>query len=460
MARLLFLLLSFFISFSSYSETVQKEFYSGYACVDMHLSNKVIFAPVNQPTQCQNYVELASQYFNCPDGHEIITRGTVTSCKLYMSDWSLLDYKTVSTYICPDGYPIDNGDGTCSSDNSPEPHQCPEAGTFVDKTWGREGLNGWSTCRSDNCVVAAQVDNHSSMPSGVCYVNDSGKRICRYDLFYTGQACTYNPDGGTGINPPDHEYPTDPVKPPNPDNPPPSPDLPDEGGDVTPPIYDPDAEDDGLPDDPVQPPNPDPTPDPDDPNLSDGDNAVVGELSEANQRLENIDHTLQDLTNTTKSDNDALIEYQSHLLGEMKQMNQQLADGVGSGGGGGGGNGDGNGEGSCEGEDCNPVGFPGAPEVVDPFAEILDETDINDILTRTEEVKTQLQTQMNNFKGLFRVPDYGTGGDIAPVEFDLKHAGTTIPVKFGIFSQISADISSIIVMIAAFIAFLIVTTRR
>ncbi|HHF3289301.1 TPA: hypothetical protein ACPJ2S_003521 [Vibrio alginolyticus] len=343
-----------------------------------------------------------------------------------------------------------------------EPHSCPKAGTFVDKTWGREGLNGWSTCRSDNCVVAAQVDNHSSMPSGVCYVNDSGNRICRYDLFYTGQACTYNPDGGTGINPPDHEYPTDPVKPPNPDNPPPSPDLPDEGGDVTPPIYDPDAEDDGLPDDPVQPPNPDPTPDPDDPNLSDGENAVVGELSEANQRLENIDHTLRDLTNTTKSDNDALIEYQSHLLGEMKQMNKQLADGVGSGGGGGGGggNGDGNGEGSCEGEDCNPVGFPGAPEVVDPFAEILDETDINDILTRTEEVKTQLQTQMNNFKGLFRVPDYGTGGDIAPVEFDLKHAGTTIPVKFGIFSQISSDISSIIVMIAAFIAFLIVTTRR
>ncbi|MCE9846364.1 hypothetical protein [Vibrio antiquarius] len=326
-----------------------------------------------------------------------------------------------SSDTCPEGDGIYYPEGShCSPNPSPDPHSCPEAGTFVDKTWGREGLNGWSTCRSDNCVVAAQVDNHSSMPSGVCYVNDSGKRICRYDLFYTGQACTYNPDGGTGINPPDHEYPTDPVK----------------------------------------PPNPDPTPDPDDPNLSDGDNAVVGELSEANQRLENIDHTLQDLTNTTKSDNDALIEYQSHLLGEMKQMNQQLADGVGSGGGGGGGNGDGNGEGSCEGEDCNPVGFPGAPEVVDPFAEILDETDINDILTRTEEVKTQLQTQMNNFKGLFRVPDYGTGGDIAPVEFDLKHAGTTIPVKFGIFSQISADISSIIVMIAAFIAFLIVTTRR
>lgn len=140
-------------------------------------------------------------------------------------------------------------------------------------------------------------------------------------------------------------------------------------------------------------------------------------------------------------------------------MNQQLADGVG-GGGGGGGNGDGDGDGSCEGEDCTPVAFPGAPEVVDPFAEILDETDINDILTRTAEVKTEIQTQMNNFKGLFKVPDYGTGGNIAPVEFDLNHNSTTIPVKFGIFGDISEDISAIIIMIAAFIAFLIVTTRR
>lgn len=447
MARLLLLLFSFFIS--SYSFASSWALLSQFS-MNNRSDNKQCTSTISEKMNLlQSSYPSATLSYNA-DLETAQEYGCVGT--LYVYAWQLPK--------CEHGDPVYPAT-SCPSpdpDPEPEPHQCPNAGTFVDKTWGREGLNGWSTCRSDNCVVAAQVDNHSSMPSGVCYVNDSGKRICRYDLFYTGQACTYNPDGGTGINPPDHEYPTDPVKPPNPDNPPPSPDLPDEGGDVTPPIYDPDAEDDGLPDDPVQPPNPDPTPDPDDPNLSDGENAVVGELSEANQRLENIDHTLQDLTNTTKSDNDALIEYQSHLLGEMKQMNQQLADGVGSGGGGG--NGDGNGEGSCEGEDCNPVGFPGAPEVVDPFAEILDETDINDILTRTEEVKTQLQTQMNNFKGLFRVPDYGTGGDIAPVEFDLKHAGTTIPVKFGIFSQISADISSIIVMIAAFIAFLIVTTRR
>ncbi|HBC3440595.1 TPA: hypothetical protein ACGSTK_003907 [Vibrio parahaemolyticus] len=347
-------------------------------------------------------------------------------------------------------------DGVCKlpttePDPEPEPHQCPDAGTFITSTWGRDGLSGWSMCRSDNCVAVAQRSK-----TGVCFrPSDDAPMKCQYDLFYTGQACNFDPNN-PGISPPDYEYPDEPVTPPNPDNPPPSPDLPDEGGDVEPPIYDPDGEGDGKPDDPVQPPNPDPQPDPDDPNLSDGDNAIVGELSEANQRLENIDHSLQDLTNTTKSDNDTLIEYQAHLLGEMKQMNKSLADGVG-GGGGGGGNGDGGGE--CEG-DCVPVNFPGVPEVVDPFAEILDETDINDLLTRKEEMKTQLEAQMNNFKGLFRVPDYGTGGTIAPVEFNLQHRETSIPVKFGIFGEISADISSIMIMIAAFIAFLIVTTRR
>ncbi|MFL0829485.1 hypothetical protein [Vibrio parahaemolyticus] len=356
--------------------------------------------------------------------------------------------------VCPDSHPSDNGDGTCSGNEpQPEPHQCPDAGTFITSTWGRDGLNGWSMCRSDNCVAVAQ-----SAKTGICYrPSDDAPMKCKYDLFYTGQACNFDPNN-PGVSPPDYEYPDEPVTPPNPDNPPPSPDLPDEGGDVKPPIYDPDGEGDGKPDDPVQPPNPDPQPDPDDPNLSDGDNAIVGELSEANQRLENIDHSLQDLTNTTKSDNDTLIEYQAHLLGEMKQMNKSLADGVG-GGGGGGGNGDGDGSGECEG-DCVPVNFPGVPEVVDPFAEILDETDINDLLTRKEEMKTQLEAQMNNFKGLFRVPDYGTGGTIAPVEFNLQHRETSIPVKFGIFGEISADISSIMIMIAAFIAFLIVTTRR
>ena len=446
MARLL-LLFSFLASFSAYSDTIKKGDVYKYL-------NEVpkTFVYFTETSEAPSYSW--GRHSSCEEGSQFILGSDMhVRCGTY---WRPVGtYKGVLTH-CPTSHPIDNGDGTCSNNEPPEPHSCPDAGTFVHKTWGREGLNGWSTCRSDNCVVVAQVEGHSSMPSGVCYVNEAGKRICRYDLFYTGQACNFDPNK-PGVNPPDHEYPDEPVTPPDTENPP-SPDLPDEGGDIEPPIYDPDGEGDGKPDDPVQPPNPDPKPDPDDPNLSDGENAVVGELSEANQRLENIDHTTQELTNTVKLDNDSLLEYQAHLLGEMKQMNQQLADGVG--GGGGGGNGDGDGDGSCEGEDCTPVGFPGAPEVVDPFAEILDETDISDILTRTEEVKTQMEAQISNFKGLFNVPNYGTGGTIAPIEFDLNHHNTSIPVKFGIFGEISDEISAIILMVAGFIAFLIVTTRR
>lgn len=442
MARLLLLLFSFFISFYSFaspwallSQFPMNNRSDNKQCTST-ISEKMNLLQSSYPSATLSYnadLETAQEY------------GCVGT--LYVYAWQLPK--------CEHGDPVYPAT-SCPSpdpDPEPEPHQCPDAGTFITSTWGRDGLNGWSMCRSDNCVAVAQ-----SAKTGICYrPSDDAPMKCKYDLFYTGQACNFDPNN-PGVSPPDYEYPDEPVTPPNPDNPPPSPDLPDEGGDVKPPIYDPDGEGDGKPDDPVQPPNPDPQPDPDDPNLSDGDNAIVGELSEANQRLENIDHSLQDLTNTTKSDNDTLIEYQAHLLGEMKQMNKSLADGVG-GGGGGGGNGDGDGSGECEG-DCVPVNFPGVPEVVDPFAEILDETDINDLLTRKEEMKTQLEAQMNNFKGLFRVPDYGTGGTIAPVEFNLQHRETSIPVKFGIFGEISADISSIMIMIAAFIAFLIVTTRR
>lgn len=442
MARLLLLLFSFFISSYSFasswallSQFPMNNRSDNKQCTST-ISEKMNLLQSSYPTATLSYnadLETAQEY------------GCVGT--LYVYAWQLPK--------CEHGDPVYPAT-SCPSpdpDPEPEPHQCPDAGTFITSTWGRDGLSGWSMCRSDNCVAVAQ-----SAKTGICYrPSDDAPMKCKYDLFYTGQACNFDPNN-PGISPPDYEYPDEPVTPPNPDNPPPSPDLPDEGGDVEPPIYDPDGEGDGKPDDPVQPPNPDPQPDPDDPNLSDGDNAIVGELSEANQRLENIDHSLQDLTNTTKSDNDTLIEYQAHLLGEMKQMNKSLADGVG-GGGGGGGNGDGDGSGECEG-DCVPVNFPGVPEVVDPFAEILDETDINDLLTRKEEMKTQLEAQMNNFKGLFRVPDYGTGGTIAPVEFNLQHRETSIPVKFGIFGEISADISSIMIMIAAFIAFLTVTTRR
>ncbi|HHF2869686.1 TPA: virulence factor TspB C-terminal domain-related protein [Vibrio alginolyticus] len=250
---------------------------------------------------------------------------------------------------CPADYPIENDDGTCSSDSSPEPepepHQCPEPGTFFKRLNGGKSIAGFSTCLPENCVVAIQKPTPQ-----VCIAFGGGEEYrCPWDVFYTGQQCSYNPDA-PGLQPPDHEWPDEPVPTPDPDLPE-IPDLPDggeggEGGGVQPPIYDPDGK--PQPEDPVTKPNPDPTPDPDDPNLSDGDNAIVGELSEANQRLENIDHTLEDLTNTTKLDNDTMEAYQASLLGELQKMNTTLTNGIG-GGGGGAGNGitDGLGEIAC-----------------------------------------------------------------------------------------------------------------
>ncbi|TOK50306.1 virulence factor TspB C-terminal domain-related protein [Vibrio parahaemolyticus] len=247
----------------------------------------------------------------------------------------------------------DEENTSCHLDNScdlpsdpPEPHQCPESGTFYKRLNGGKSIGGFSTCIPENCVVAIQ----KPVPQ-ICIALGGGDDYrCPWDVFYTGKQCVYNPDA-PGLQPPDHEWPDEPVPTPDPDLPE-IPDLPDGGGDggegggVKPPIYDPDGK--PLPEDPVTKPNPDPQPDPDDPNLSEGDNAIVGELSEANQRLENIDHTLEDLTNTTKLDNDTMEAYQANLLGELQKMNTTLTNGIG-GGGGGAGNGitDGLGEIAC-----------------------------------------------------------------------------------------------------------------
>ncbi|MEK2091062.1 virulence factor TspB C-terminal domain-related protein [Vibrio parahaemolyticus] len=234
---------------------------------------------------------------------------------------------------CPTSHPVEDG-GNCYPEETtnPDPHQCPESGTFYKRLNGGKSIGGFSTCIPENCVVAIQKPTPQ-----VCIAFGGGDDYrCPWDVFYTGQQCVYNPDA-PGLQPPDHEWPDEPVPTPDPDLPE-IPDLPDGGGDggegggVKPPIYDPDGK--PLPEDPVTKPNPDPQPDPDDPNLSEGDNAIVGELSEANQRLENIDHTLEDLTNTTKLDNDTMEAYQANLLGELQKMNTTLTNGIGGGGGG------------------------------------------------------------------------------------------------------------------------------
>ncbi|HDM8168475.1 TPA: hypothetical protein P0E23_001069 [Vibrio harveyi] len=323
MARLFILLFASFISFSSYSETINKG--SVYKYFNELPQNYVYFREISEAPSFS-----WGRHSSCAEGSQFVLGEDLhVRCGTY---WRPVgSYKGQSTH-CPTSHPIDNGDGTCSNNETPEPdpHSCPDSGTFFKRLTGGKSINGYSTCIPENCVVGIQAP----VPQ-VCIALGGGTDYrCPWDVFYTGQACKYNPDA-PGLNPPDHEYPDVPVDKPDPDLPD-IPELPDgggEGGGVEPPIYDPDAKPE--PEDPVEKPNPDPTPDPDDPNLSHGENAIVGELSEANQRLENIDHVLEDLTNTTKLDNDALHAYQASLLGEMQTMNKTLEDGIGGGGGGG-----------------------------------------------------------------------------------------------------------------------------
>lgn len=333
MARLFILLFASFISFIAYSSNkVPAGYHDGSTNHYINTCNYFTYSSGMKQLHSKSpnfeHSQLQGQIcYNLPN----------TDPDIYKSSFSSGMSGTGPMYYCP---PNGNSthvvgpdsDNMCTDPNAPEPepHKCPDSGTFFKRLSGGKSINGFSTCIPQNCVVAIQAP----VPQ-VCIALGGGSDYrCPWDVFYTGQTCTYNPDA-PGLNPPDHEYPDEPVDKPDPDLPE-IPDLPDgggEGGGVEPPIYDPDAKPE--PEDPVEKPNPDPTPDPDDPNLSHGENAIVGELSEANQRLENIDHVLEDLTNTTKLDNDTLHAYQASLLGEMQTMNKTLESGIGGGGGGG-----------------------------------------------------------------------------------------------------------------------------
>ncbi|EIU6844828.1 hypothetical protein L5161_001270 [Vibrio parahaemolyticus] len=342
MVRLFILLFASLVSFSSYSASYDwdKLVVSNYDIYTNHYGNA---CPTPEHTEKVNAWKMPEDNWSAKYvlKERLDWRGS-SSCITRMTVAAV----PTGTNPCPETHPVDNGDGTCSTnDPEPEPHQCPESGTFYKRLNGGKSIGGFSTCIPENCVVAIQ----KPVPQVCIAFGGSDEYRCPWDIFYTGKRCVYNPDA-PGLQPPDHEWPDEPVPTPDPDLPE-IPDLPDggeggEGGGVQPPIYDPDGK--PLPEDPVTKPNPDPQPDPDDPNLSEGDNAIVGELSEANQRLENIDHTLEDLTNTTKLDNDTMEAYQANLLGELQKMNTTLTNGIG-GGGGGAGNGitDGLGEIAC-----------------------------------------------------------------------------------------------------------------
>lgn len=297
MARLLILLFVSLFPFSSYSsDYIQTQWFK--QCAIYHETGTELFLErVSSIEECLPFLPKSDRYPVCLSGSVYLASG-VYACTHKELDWPIKLADLRSYKGCPEGYEKISEyycEVSSTPEPEPEPHQCPEAGTFYKSLMGGDAIRGFSTCLPSNCVITIQQANLH-----VCFPEDNGSSQCVWDLFYTGQECTYD-SSKPGLKPPEHEWPEKPVEKPEPDAPDIT-DLPDSGGGGgeggKDPIYDPEGEE--KPDDPVEKPNPDPKPDPDDPDLDKGDNAIVGELSEANQRLENIDTTLEDLTNTTK----------------------------------------------------------------------------------------------------------------------------------------------------------------
>ncbi|GIB92849.1 hypothetical protein VCSRO190_2524 [Vibrio cholerae] len=326
---------------------------------------------------------------------------------------------------------------------------CPAEGTKDKSSYGPPNLLGFSACTANNCIIQVGTTDGLSLCTG----GGTADEQCAYTTYYTGQACTYNPDNTTW-NPPAHEWP----EVPKPDLPvPDQPDLPlpDSGGGNG--GYDPDA---GIEDN-FTPPNPDTSPDTDNPNLvAEGNAGVVNELNSANKSLQNIEAILTQ-TRKDQNENAATQErYNSGILGAINSIDKSVSGASGSGGGGG--NGDGDSGSGCdpEKEQCESGLNFGRPEVKDPFENILDASDIAEVQAKTTDIKTSLKSKIDEIKNLISVPKYETGGSVPAVEFSLQHGDSNIQVKNDALSRISPDIANIITLVVAVICFGIVAARR
>lgn len=364
-----------------------------------------------------------------------------SQCDFYLDDGSCPPKECNSDEI------LDPSTNTCV----PAP-TCPEAGTKDKSNYGPPNLLGFSACTANNCIIKVGTTDDLL----VCTGGGTPDEQCNYTTYYTGQACTYNPDNTTW-NPPGHEWP----EVPKPDLPvPDQPDLPlpDSGGGNG--GYDPDA---GIEDN-FTPPNPDTSPDTDNPNLSaDGSAGVVNELNSSNKSLQNIEAILTQTRRDQNKHAASQERYNSGILGALNSINKSVSGASGSGGGGNGDHVDDGDSGSgCdpEKEKCESGLNFGRPEVKDPFETILDASDIADYQTKTETTKTTIKSKIDEIKNLITVPQYDTGGTIPATEFTLTHQSGNIQVKNDALQRISPDISTILTFAVAVICFSIVTARR
>ncbi|MGF1909646.1 hypothetical protein L4C38_09405 [Vibrio kasasachensis] len=243
---------------------------------------------------------------------------------------------------CPDGKEIPTYPNT---ECTVPPPTCPNQGTFYKSLFGPYAFVGKKSCFPNNCGMTFQ---QNSDPMAVTWMEDGVERT-KFDLFYTGEACSYNAEE-KGVVDIDHPFEISPDSPPT--------------GEAPPEDYLPTHEADspeynngssgggsggGTSPNPV--PNPDPTAKEQDPELSKGDNAIVGEISISNQHLENITHELERNRDSQTDGVGKMTTYQKHMLGELKKLNTKTFSGgsviIGDG------NGSGSGECNPETEDCS-----------------------------------------------------------------------------------------------------------
>ncbi|HIF6162165.1 TPA: virulence factor TspB C-terminal domain-related protein [Vibrio parahaemolyticus] len=154
MVRLFILLFASLVSFYSYSMTWQSftktttiypSELTEYTCAAASVvAKRNAISSFPSPTYSVKYIENS-----CTP--------STTSFKFYIN--YTIYYLNMSGQECADGQILPEYPDTQCKDPSepePEPHSCPDSGTFFKRLNGGKSIAGFSTCLPENCVVAIQ----------------------------------------------------------------------------------------------------------------------------------------------------------------------------------------------------------------------------------------------------------------------------------------------------------------
>ncbi|GLT14043.1 hypothetical protein [Vibrio algivorus] len=399
----------------------------------------------------------------CLDNPQVVSNGIW--CKATSANVRIAAYDgSFSPFSgCPATHPVETSDGRCQI----EPTFCSDSS--IQKQFQNEQyscqLNNPNSSFYETVFNWSCVDNESNNSPDVSTSCNYDKKDC-----IQGLTCESETNPETPIcNPENEECALPPETPPeeipeestNPDDLNSNPNPCELGIDLC------NNSDTPFTDDPNQ--NPDSSSLSDNPNLTEGDNALYKEAVITNQHLENMNHKMKEFITNYDSKSDQNNKLYKAQLGQQTEINKKLGQQL---------------SGTTqtnkhldnienemnksfcdknpEYPDCNKTPFGDLPDFTQSnhFSTVFDSSKFAELSQKKDDLTQQIQDKINQFKTDLNIAPSFSGGSYSDENITLSGRWGTVSTSNSYWSDNSSLISTAIIALCSLVAFSIIIVRR